>query len=582
MKKRLLSLSIIFSLYVFHVISGFAADEKTSPKSSPGEGKEAAAKIEYETITLKVPIFSPLFSSFPLAVVNNETITVEDFKEAIGSLHKGIVEEKTAVKKQYPDLLKRLVNAKLILQEARNIGLEELPEVKQLVDTFSKIKLRELLQKQYVKDIKPDEAEVEKLYKEEVREWKIKSVLLEKEDDARKLEEDLRKGNNFDEATGKLIEGGLAKGEKEGVYQKSKELLPQIAKVASEMKTGSVSPVIPVKSGFVIFKLEEVRYPENPDAREEARQQALSRKRVEALVKYNKELSKKYIKLNKRLVDSLDFESKNPGFENLLSDKRVLAEIKGDRPVTVAELTEALKDKFYHNVEEAIKSKKVNKKKTDVLQEILGKRVQRLEALKKGIDRTEKFKKMVKDYEDSVLFGTFVRKVIVPEVKVGDGDMKAYYNEHISEFTTPEMVRIKAIVFKKMADAETALDKLRKGEDFNWLRENAEGQVEKNTQGLLPFDGNILIKSELPEGVQKALSGAHPEDYRLYESPERLAYVLNVLDVIPPRPQPYEEMKDIIAEKAFKEKVDRAVEEWASKLRGASDIAIYATDFDEK
>ena len=213
---------------------------------------------------------------------------------------------------------------------------------------------------------------------------------------------------------------------------------------------------------------------------------------------------------------------RTPGFEALLKDKRVVAEIKGEEPITVGELTLSLKQTFYHGVEMAAQSKRLNSKKGQVFEEMLYKRVLRGEALRLGLDKTESYKNKVKEYENSVLFGAFINKAVVPDVKLKEEEVKAYYNEHIGEYTYPEMMRINSLVFGKRNDAEDTIEKLRKGTDFKWLSDNAEGQVDKNAKGVLIFEGNLLTTKDLPEGVQKAIHGARAGDFRLYESPEGL------------------------------------------------------------
>ncbi len=54
---------------------------------------------------------------------------------------------------------------------------------------------------------------------------------------------------------------------------------------------------------------------------------------------------------------------------------------------------------------------------------------------------------------------------------------------------SPRLMRIKSLVFRKRSDAVAAIDKLKKGTDFNWLGSNAEGQVDPNAAGILKFDG---------------------------------------------------------------------------------------------
>jgi hypothetical protein len=289
-------------------------------------------------------------------------------------------------------------------------------------------------------------------------------------------------------------------------------------------------------------------------------------------------LIKKYARVNQDVLRRVDYESKNPGFEALLKDKRAVAEITGEAPITVAELTQHLKMQFFHGVERAIESKKLNSKKASALDEMVYKRVFRKEALRLGLDKTEGYQDRVKEYEHSVLFGAFVSKVIVPDIKLKEEETKAYYHEHIKEYTMPEMMKINSLVFAKREDAEEAIERLRKRTEFQWLAANAEGQVDKNTKGVLNLEGRPVITSDLPEGLRKAIHGAKAGDFRLYASPEGYFYVLAIQDVVPSKPQPYEEAKEAVSRKVFDEKVRKAVEDYADKLRDVSDVKIYLKD----
>ncbi|HYA94032.1 MAG TPA: peptidyl-prolyl cis-trans isomerase [Thermodesulfobacteriota bacterium] len=513
-----------------------------------------------------------------VATVNDEPITLEEFNQELASLHAGVTEEKKVGKTKESALLRRLINMRLILQEAKRIGLDELPEVKNMVDVYSKATLRELLIERHLKDAKPDEKDVERLYKDLTKEWKIKSVIFEKEDAAKKMEEKIKAGGHFDELAKQVVADGTAKGGEEGKYVKGKDLLPQIAQTVSKMEVGSISPIIQVGTGFVILRVEDIRFPEDPEAKKLAVKQALYLQKEKLFKEYNDALMKKYVKVHKETLDGLDYESKEPGFQKLLEDQRVVAEIEGERPITVAELTEALGQQFYHGIERAIESKRLNEKKMLVLEEILYKRILRKEALRLGIDKTEAYKSKVKEYENSVIFGAFVQKAIVPDVKVTEEESKAYYNKHIGEYTFPEMMKIRSLVFVKRNAAERAIEKLRNGTELQWLMENAEGQVDKNTPDLLTFDGKSLTVRDLPEGVRKVLSGAKPGDFRLYASPEGYFYILSIEDVVPAKPQSFEEAKKAVANKVFSEKLNKAVEAWADKLRAASDVKVYMKD----
>jgi len=514
-----------------------------------------------------------------VAVVNGDPITLDEFNRELTALHRSVAEQNKVGEENRLELLKRLVNTRLIIQEAERIGLDQLQEVRNMVDVFSRVTLRELLAERQVKNVKADPKEVEKIYKELVKEWKIKSVMFEKEDAAKKMEEEIKGGKSFDEVAQKAVSDGTAKGGEEGSYLNRKGLLPQVVEAVSKMEVGSVSSIIPVGSGFAILKVEDVRYSESQEAREIAKREALALKKEEVLKSYNNGLIKKYVKLNEKVLDKIDFEAKEPGFQKLLEDRRVIAEIQGEKPITVGELTDSLRQQLYHGVERAIESKKLNERKIPILDEMLYKRVFRKEALRLGIDKTEVYKNRVKEYENSVIFGAFIQKAVVPDIKLNEEELRTYYSDHIKEYTFPEMMKINSLVFAKREFAEKALERLRKGTDFQWLAENAEGQIDKsNSKDLLNFEGKLLTTKNLPEGVRKSILGAKPGNFRLYESPEGYFYVLAIQDVVPAKPQSFEETRKKIAKIIFDDKLKKSVEEWAEKLRAVSDVKIYLKD----
>ncbi len=513
-----------------------------------------------------------------VATVNNEPIPLDEFNQELATLRQGMSGDRGVEKERISGLLKRLINTRLIIQEARRMGLDELKELKERVDVFARQTLRDELIERQVKNIKPDEKEVEMLYRESIKEWKIKSILFEKEEDAKAMENALKGGKGFDETLKKSLMDKKGKGSEEGSYLKHKELLPEIAEAVSKMKIGSTSSVVRIKTGFVIFKLEAIRFPDDPQIKEQVRTELLRQKQREAFTKYEKALRAKYAKVNDQLLKSLDFESKEPGVEKLLKDKRAVAEIKGEKPITVGEFAEYMRQQLFHGVERAVESKRLNKRKDQILEEMLEKRILRKEALRLGIDKTEQYKDKVKEYENSLIFGAFVQKAVAPDVKLKEEELKAYYDQHIKEYTYPEMMKIKSLAFSKREDAEKAIVNLRKGTDFQWLGANAEGQVDKNTKGVLNFEGNLLTTKNLSENVQKAVSGAKSGDFRLLANPGNYFYVLSIQEVIPPRPQPYSEVREQIAKKIYNEKITKAVEDYADKLRAVSEVKIYLKD----
>src|SRR5512135_95278 len=203
------------------------------------------ASEEFRVI-LRVPVMSPLFSQVPIAVVNDEPIRMEDLTKALASLHKGADPTKLTGKIEYDKILDRLINVRLAIQEANNIGLNELPEYKSALDDFSYQALALILTKEATKDTKADPAAVQKRYNDIVVEWKLRSLFFEKEEDAKAMAAAMKAGKSFDELAEKAIAEKKATADKEGSFIKPKDLLPVIASEVSTLGTGSDSRILRV------------------------------------------------------------------------------------------------------------------------------------------------------------------------------------------------------------------------------------------------------------------------------------------------------------------------------------------------
>jgi len=422
---------------------------------------------------------------------------------------------------------------------------------------------------------KVDEKEVEKLYKDAVREWKVNAVLCDKEDDANRFEAELKTGKSFAELAKAFKADGRAKQIEEGVYLKPTDMDRQLARAVSSLAVGSTSSVVRTTSGFAVLRLEDVRYGENPEEKEKARQAVLERSKREKLKAYNESLKKKFVTVKQDVLDGVDYEAPSPGFDALLKDSRVIAEIRGDRAVTVGELTEQLRYQFFHGLDRAVERKRLNARKGVTLEGIIHRRLFRREALRQGLDKTESYRGKLRDYEAGLLFEAFIRKVIQPDIKLTEAEVKAYYAAHAKEYSAPEMMRIRSLAFRRRGDAESVIEKLKEGAEFQWLAAHAEGQVEGNVKGVWSFDGKPVMTQDLPEGMQKALAGARAGDIRLYASRDGYFYALAIQDVIPSKPQPYEEARHALAQRVLNDKLKRAIEEYAGKLQSASDVKVY-------
>jgi hypothetical protein len=592
MKKATLALCMLVHLSLSG--AALAADPENPP---PGEERGARAEASEEVmITLRVPLRSPLFAETPLAVVNDEPITLQDLTRRISSMHEGRRDAPTSVKKNYARFLQRIIAAELIVQEAREIGLDETDAIAAQIDSYSRRHLISLLVSKQLASVEPDEEQVDELYRKMSREFLVTTLTFRQEADILSFEEQLQSADDFHDLAKSFIHAGKAQGETEGQhYMRLKDLLPGIAKAAFDMEIGATSQIFRAREGFLIFHVDDIRVYEDPALREEARQKLLASLRREKLKEYADFLEQKYVTLDEELLDEMSFEGERGGvlglgkrepfdYQTLLNDERILATVRGDESftVTVADLARALEKKFFHGVDRALDRRdELNEKKRALLKDILFKKIARMEAVEQGLDRTTDYTDAVEEYTNAIIFEQFIKKVIAPDVSISEEEVRRYYEQHIGDFSTPTMFRMNGLTFSALPDAEKALDKLRKGADFAWVSANTAGQVDKDTPGVLVFDNALLSSTALPEGLSELTERARQGDSLLYSGPDNYHYVITIAKVFPPEPQDYEKARAEIGRIIAEEKAEELIEDWVEKLQDAYDTRIFAVGLDD-
>jgi parvulin-like peptidyl-prolyl isomerase len=543
------------------------------PAVAAAPAAEAAAPQTFAF--LRAPLFAEEFAEFPVARVEGEVVTFRDLNAALVEAHGARKGEEQAGRTDVLPIVDRLVDARLLVLEARNMGFDELPETKEALDAFREATGMELLKAQVTKDVVPDPAEVKGLYEERVREWKVRSLLFANESDAIRTRAEVDAGKRLEELTAALVAEGKAKGGGEAQILPRAQVVPAVVAILDAMKAGETSRPVKLEDGWALLTVEEIRHPEDPKVRAEVEKISVSRLQGEALKKYYAGLVKRYARVDRALLKSLDFEAKKPGAAALKKDRRVVAHIQGGKPIRVAELAEALLGGFYHGAEGALERKRVNRKKMDVFDGLLSKRIVPLEVKRLGIDRSPELARQVAERERSILFGRLLAQVIVPQVKVEEAAVLAHYEKNRAEYTYPAFYKLESLAFANVKDAQAAVDKLRSGTDFKWLNANAGGQVPP-PERKVRLEGT-LSASSLPKDLADVLSGARAGDHRLYAGPASQFYAVHVVDVVSPREQPLEEVRGKIEESIFYEGLNAAVKDWAGKLRKATDVQVFIT-----
>lgn len=222
------------------------------------------------------------------AVVNNKPIPksrLDEFVTAMAAQGRPDTPElRTAIREE-------LIARELFTQEAERKGLTRNTEVKrQLENVRQEILIRALIRDHLkANPVKDDEvkAEYDKLAKQAAgREYRARHILVDKEDEAKKIIEDLRKGAKFEELAKQSKDTGSAQAGGDLDWNTPDTFVKEFSDAMVALEKGKFTPA-PVKSqfGYHVIRLDDVREAKAPPL-EQLRpqiQQELERKRVQTL-----------------------------------------------------------------------------------------------------------------------------------------------------------------------------------------------------------------------------------------------------------------------------------------------------------
>jgi len=388
---------------------------------------------------VKVPLFGQGSAACPIALVGDSVITVRELTEALAASHERRGEQPGSGGAKRPEMdfmpaLDRLIETRLVVAEAHDMGLDALPDVQGQLDAYRASLHKRMLERRATAGIKPDALEVERAYREAVREWKVRSVLFERPDDAKAAQALLASGKKLDDVAQQMIEEKKAKGSGEAEWLSAARMLPEIKAAIDSLAIGAVSELVKVPNGQVLLRVEGVRYPDDPKVKADAQEHSVNRQRRAALKRFYASLTKKYASVDRRLLDKLDWEAPKPGFAALARDRRAVATIRGDKAITVAELTAGIGEKFFHGIEGPIREHRVNLQKMEVFSSMLDARLIATEAAARKLEQTEELRHAVNEQRRGMAFGKFIEKVLIPDLKVTEAEARKYFDEHQRDY----------------------------------------------------------------------------------------------------------------------------------------------------
>ena len=234
-----------------------------------------------------------------VAIVNDEVITLSELDEAAAPLYRRLlprvndpVEREALIRKIRRQVLKQMIDERLLRQEAERLGIKVSPEE---IDRFlarfkeqnnlteekfqeflaaqgltlqeyrqrvaEQIKRLKLVQGRLQERVVITDEEIEKYYRERYlkggeTKYELAAIIVTGEDAEKKAKaayQALKAGENFEKVAARY---SSLKGSGKGLGTfKLEELAPEVREVIAKMKPGEISPPIRVGKSWQIFKL---------------------------------------------------------------------------------------------------------------------------------------------------------------------------------------------------------------------------------------------------------------------------------------------------------------------------------------
>jgi peptidyl-prolyl cis-trans isomerase C len=211
-----------------------------------------------------------------LASFNGQTITLGEFDQ----LWEEVPEEyKLQLDKSM--LLDQLISEKLLMQEAKNMGLEEdsvvLEQIKKMTE---QILVQVLIEREILDKVNINDQEVSEYYEQNKESFTEKeqvylyNILLETEEEAQDILEQLKAGGDFSEIAKEKSTGPSAAQGGDLGYLTKGTIIPEIEEVVFALEVEELSEVVKSDYGFHILKITEKK-PETVRALEEVKEEII-------------------------------------------------------------------------------------------------------------------------------------------------------------------------------------------------------------------------------------------------------------------------------------------------------------------
>ncbi len=492
-----------------------------------------------------------------LVLVDDDAITKEDLEYSLRVAHRR-EDLSSAQSLDVSEYVDKLINEKLIVQEALRMGLESSPAVQKKVDAYI---LREsvvlLYRDEMTRKVTVTDQEILEEYKKDYERFTLNIIETASESKAADMLEQIKKGADFLE-TARGQSTFRSNNEDGKVMYIRKRMNDVIGAIVIALQPGEISDVFESGGKYYILKLlnKEAAPDEEFSQYRERIENAIRKEREkQRSSEYVKQLRVTYnVKIERETLDSIDANVEKEEREKLLADERMLVEYDGGS-LTVGGFAELLSPNF-------------TKSKEDYLDTLIDRKIVDIEALSRNYPLKDPLKGKLHSYQNQLLRKAFINEAVLKNLAISEKDIEDYFLDHKEEFVKPFYYKNQQITLNTKKEAEDILESLRNGADFSWVAKN------KSLDGSAKKGGHMewKRKGNLPGPVGAIMDDLKPGELSPVLKVDNLFKIIRLTKKTEKEYEKIEAVKKIIHKKIFHEKYDKLYGEYVDQLKEDAQI----------
>jgi len=502
-----------------------------------------------------------------LAIVNGDTITSLDLDETLIATHRTMGNAQREGF-DYRNLLKKLVNDRLLIQDAVALAMHEEQRLATALAARRDRHAATLWVKDHFKpDVQIDEDVVRGFFRDKFSRLQFRMVTVRSEDLARQIAADLRNGADMDSTAraqsvdSYRTQGGLLKLK----YRIDWEL--SLRELADTLPAGRISDPFPYRGVYAVVRVEQkvAADPDEFDSLKVGIESRLERLEYETQWGLFMDGLKERFAL---VVDSASLAALRADSADLFTPD---FSVGTDQPIiTLGQETRVTDEDLRKSIgHQAMTSgiKAFSLLLRNVVDEIGQKLVLTAAAYADGYDADPV---VIREYNrtmDSALVATYLEEIVAPRITFRRSEFEAYYREHLQDFARPDQVQLDRVLADSEAVAVELYERLRDGADLRWVSEHYDAEIAgaKESAEWLPV-------TTIPDPIREEVDQLRIGEYITPQQTDQGWLILRLKARQPGGTMSLEEAEPDIRRVMFQQQFDAELDSVLSILKENSEI----------